>query len=137
VAGAKKLIERDEVFMIFGQHGTSTGFAIAPYLEQVKVPMIMTTAGPNPLRKYTFGGLASYSATIYQLTTHLVKRPEFDKVGFLYQNDDVGATARIGLEKALKENNIPLTADVGFERGTSEFSTQVLSLRDAGVDTVV
>lgn len=137
VAGAKKLIERDEVFMIFGQHGTATGFSIAPYLEQVKVPMIMTTAGPNPLRKYTFGGLSSYSSLVYRLAEHMVKRPEFKKIGFLYQNDDVGATARIGLDKALKENNVPLSADVGFERGTSEFSTQVLALRDAGVDTVI
>ena len=137
VAGAKKLIERDEVFMIFGQHGTATGFSIAPYLDQVQVPMIMTTAGPDPLRKYTFGGLSSYSSLVHRLTEHMVKRPEFKKIGFLYQNDDVGAVSRIGLNKALKEAGVELSADVGFERGTQEFSTQILALRDAGVDTVI
>lgn len=137
VAAAKKLVERDDVFMIFGQHGTPTGFAIAPYVEQMGVPMMMTTAGPSPLKKYVFGGLAPYSAIGYQLTDYLLKEGRFKKIGFLYQNDELGEAARLGLNKALKENGAELGADVGFERTTSEFSAQVLKIRDSGADAVV
>ena len=136
VAAAKKLVERDDVFMIFGQHGTPTGFAMAPYVEQMGVPMMMTTAGPSPLKKYVFGGLAPYSAIAYQLTNYLLKG-KFKNVGLLYQNDELGEAGRLGIGKSMKENDAELGADVGFERTTTDFSSQVLKIRDSGADAVI
>lgn len=136
VAAAKKLVESDDVFMIFGQHGTPTGFAMAPYVEEQGVPMMMTTAGP-PQKKYVFGGLANYAVHGHELMSYLLKQGGFKKVGFLYQNDEIGEAGRAGINKALKENGAELGADVGFERGTTEFSSQILKVRDAGVDAVI
>jgi len=137
VAAAKKLVERDDVFMIFGQHGTPTGFAMAPYMAQVGVPMWMTTAGPEPLNRYVFGGLAKYAALGYQITRFLAVEGKFSKIGFLYQNDDIGEASRRGMNKALKESGLALAADVGFERGTAEFQAQILKIRDSGADAVM
>ena len=137
LAGAKKLIERDQVFAIFGQLGTPTTLAIVPYVEQAKVPLFAADLPVDPAPKYAFGLQANYSDLIYPLTQFVIKTMPGKKLAYFYQNDDVGETGRVGLARALKESGRSLVADVGFERGTNEFETSVLKLRDAGADIVV
>jgi len=137
VAGLKKLVERDEVFLLFGNLGTPTTKAAMPYVDQVKVPYFVAVASPEPISRYTFGLMANYDQVMYSVTKYMVQKGGVRKPGFLYQNDDLGAIGRIGVERALKELNVPLAADVGYERGTNDYSTQVLKLRDAGVDGVI
>ncbi|MDQ2735894.1 MAG: ABC transporter substrate-binding protein, partial [Pseudomonadota bacterium] len=137
VAGIKKLVESDNVFLLFGNLGTPTTKAVMPYVEQSKIPYFVAVASPEPISRYTFGLMANYDQVMYQVTKYMVGKLGLKKIGYLYQNDDLGAIGRIGVERALKEFNVKLTADVGFERGTNDFSTQVLKLRDAGADGVV
>ncbi|MCO5089661.1 ABC transporter substrate-binding protein [Bosea sp. (in: a-proteobacteria)] len=137
LAGAKKLVERDGVFLLFGAMGTPTTLAVAPYADQVKVPFFTVNASPEPPRKYTFGLMANYSDVMYYVARQLSKEMGFKKIGYLYQNDDLGEVGRIGIERAFKELGVSFAADVGYERGTTDFSTHVLKLRDAGVDAVI
>jgi branched-chain amino acid transport system substrate-binding protein len=137
LAGAKKLVERDGVFAIVGQVGTPTIAAILPYTERAGVPVLTINPLPEPTPKYAFNVMAGFSELGYQLAKHLLSRPDVKRLGYLYQNDDLGEVGRIGLTKALKETNATLAADVGYERGASDLSTQVLRLRDAKVDAVV
>lgn len=137
LAGAKKLVERDKVLALFGQIGLPTTLAVVPYTEQVKVPFLSLSATSSPPPAYTFGMQASYSDLMYVLTQHVVKTLGMRKIGYLFQNDDLGEAGRVGMLRALKELNVPLTADVGYERGTTDFGTQVLKLRDAGAEIVI
>ena len=137
LAGIKKLVERDEVFVLFGNLGTPTTKAVMPYVEQAKIPYFVAVASPEPISRYTFGLMANYDQVMYQVTKYMVQKAGVKKPGYLYQNDDLGAVGRIGVERALKELNVPLAADVGYERGTNDFGTQVLKLRDAGADGVI
>ena len=137
VAGVKKLVERDNVFLLFGNLGTPTTKAAMPYVDQAKVPYFVAVASPEPISRYTFGLMANYDQVMYQVAKYMVQKGGVKKLGYLYQNDDLGTVGRIGVERALKELNMPLAADVGYERGTNDYSTQVLKLRDAGVDGVV
>lgn len=137
LAGAKRLVERDQVFMLVGQVGTPTTLAVMPYAEQNKIPFFTLVNPPDPSKRYTFGMTASYGDQMYQVTKYLVEKKGLKRIGFFYQNDDLGEAGRIGLNRALKELGMTLAADVGFERGTSDFSTQVLRLRDAEVDGVI
>jgi branched-chain amino acid transport system substrate-binding protein len=137
LAAAKKLTESNGVFAIVGQVGTPTIAAILPYTERVGVPVLTINPLPEPTPKYAFNVMAGFSELAYQLAKHLLSRPDVKRLGYLYQNDDLGEVGRIGLTKALKELNATLAADVGYERGASDLSTQVLRLRDAAVDAVV
>lgn len=137
VAGVKKLAERDEVFLLFGNLGTPTTKAAMPYVDQAKIPYFVAVASPEPISRYTFGLMANYDQVMYSVAKYLVQKAGVRKPGFLYQNDELGAIGRIGVERALKELNVPLVADVGYERGTNDYSTQVLKLRDAGADGVI
>lgn len=137
LAGAKKLVERDGVFFLFGAMGTPTTLAVAPYADQAEVPFFTVNASPEPPRKYTFGLMAHYSDVMYYVARQLATELGFKRIGYLYQNDDLGEVGRVGVEKAMKELGMELAADVGYERGTTDFSTHVLKLRDADVDAVI
>lgn len=137
LAGAKKLIERDNVFMIFGQMGTSTTQAVAPYAEQKKVPFMTVNASPEPAYEHTFGLMANYPDVMYQVTRYLIKDLGLKKIAYLYQNDDLGEVGRKGVMKAMDEASMKLVEDIGFERGSKDFSTQVLRLKDSGAEAVI
>ncbi|MCO5064261.1 MAG: ABC transporter substrate-binding protein [Rhizobiaceae bacterium] len=137
LAGAKKLVERDDVFMIFGQMGTSTTQAVAPYAEEKQVPFMTVNASPQPPFKYTFGLMAEYPDVMYRVARYLIDELKIKKIGYLYQNDDLGKLGREGIQRALDESSMKLIEDVGFERGAKDFSTQVLRLRDSGAEAVI
>ena len=137
LAAAKKLIERDEVFAIVGQVGTPGMAAILPYTEKMRTPVVTSGPMPPPTPKYAFNIMANFGDLTYHLAKHLIKTEGVTKLGYLYQNDDLGEMGRRGLEKALKELNVELAVDVGYERGANDLSTQVLKLRDGGAEAVI
>jgi ABC-type branched-subunit amino acid transport system substrate-binding protein len=137
LAGARKLVERDHVFAIVGQVGTPNIAAILPYTEPAKVPVVTINPLPVGQHKSAFNIMASFSDLSYHLTKYLLTKGGVKKLGYLYQNDALGEVGRVGVNKALKELGAKLTADVGYERGATDLNTQVLKLRDAGVEAVV
>ncbi len=137
LAGTKKLVERDGVFAIIGQVGTPNIAAMLPYTEPVKIPIVTINPLPPPTPKYAFNIMASFSDLAYHLTKHLLTKGGVKKLGYFYQNDALGEVGRVGLNKALTELNAKLAADIGYERGATDLNTQVLRLRDAGVEAVV
>jgi ABC-type branched-subunit amino acid transport system substrate-binding protein len=137
LAGAKKLVERDQVFAIVGQVGTPNIAAILPYSEPAKIPVVTINPLPPGNHKNAFNIMASFSDLSYHLTKYLLTKGGVTKLGYLYQNDALGEVGRVGVNKALTELNAKLAADVGYERGATDLNAQVLKLRDAGVQAVV
>ena len=138
LAAVKKLVERDKVMVVFGHMGTPTSLAIAPYLEHRQVPFFpVTTLPEDPARTETFGLQANYADIMYHVTRFVAEKAGAKRIGYFYQNDDLGEFVRVGIERALKDMGMTLAANVGYERGTTDFSTQVLRLRDAGADAVL
>jgi branched-chain amino acid transport system substrate-binding protein len=137
LAIAKKLIEQDKVFGIFGCFGTPTCGAVMPYAEQQKIPFFLYTAAPNPTPKHTFGLQSEYVDFSYHVARHLIRDEHKTKIAYFYQNDDLGEAGRIGLDRALKEVGLSLLGDVGYERGTTDFTTHVLKLRDSHAEAIV
>jgi branched-chain amino acid transport system substrate-binding protein len=139
LAGAKKLVERDQVFAIVGQVGAPTAAAILPFATQSRVPLLIIGAVPEPPPKYVFGMQASYADLMYHLTRHMLVTAGVKKLGYLYQNDDLGEIGRQGMVRALTElkaENL-LVADIGYERGNNDFGTQVLRLKDSSAEAVI
>lgn len=142
LAVAKKLIERDNIFAIFGCFGTPNCEAVRNYTEQKSIPLLTYSAlkGANTSipkgQAVTFGLTASYGDVSYALVKYYVSQG-LKNIGFLYQNDDLGENARKGVNRALDEANLKPGADVGYDRTTTDFTTHILKLRDAKPDAVV
>lgn len=137
LAGAKKLVERDEVAFLFGQLGTQTTAAIVPYAEQARVPFFTGNPVVPPYKHYTFGFMAPYSDQTYQLVSYLVGTRGVKRIAYLYQNDDLGEVARRGIDRAMGEKGMELAGTVGYERGTTDFATQILTLKKFSPEAVI
>jgi ABC-type branched-subunit amino acid transport system substrate-binding protein len=139
LAGAKKLVDRDQVFAIVGVVGAPTTAVLVPYIAQAKVPMVAINGMPPQASRYGFGLQGSYSDLMYALTRYLVGQAKVKKLGYLFQNDDLGEFGRAGMMRALKELGAEkvLVANVGYERGATDYTTQVLRLKDAGAEAVI
>lgn len=142
LAVAKKLIERDNIFAIFGCFGTPNCEAVRNYTEGKSIPLLTYSAlkGANTSipkgQAVTFGLTASYGDVSYALVKYYISKG-LKNIGFLYQNDDLGENARKGVNRALEEANLKLKVDVGYDRTTTDFTTHILKLRDAKPDAVV
>lgn len=58
-------------------------------------------------------------------------------VGVLYRNDSLGRATRLGVMKELARRGLPLTADVAYKPGTTNFAKQIAILRKKGVELAV
>jgi branched-chain amino acid transport system substrate-binding protein len=93
VTNAKRLVERDHVFVMMGHLGTPTTKAIKDYLDEKQVPNIFpatlasiwTTSG-----KWHVGDLATYTDQTGLIVDYLVKERKIRKIASFYQDDEYG-----------------------------------------------
>src|SRR5476649_1952338 len=95
VEQARKLVESDEVLLIFNSLGTPSNSAIQKYLNAKKVPQLFVATGATKWNDpknfpWTMGWQPNYQTegTIY--AQHILKNTPNAKIGVLYQNDDYG-----------------------------------------------
>ncbi|MGZ5130087.1 MAG: ABC transporter substrate-binding protein [Caldimonas sp.] len=140
MAASRKLVDRDEVLLMTGL-GTPTTVVAARYLEQAKVPLLfpmgasstqLNQAGLKQLFMVHPAYLTQAEIVVGWMLDHAgVKKP-----CIVYQLDPAGEDHLAGMKKAVAARNTQITAAEGFERGTSDFSAQVLKLKNAGCDFV-
>ena len=107
VEQARKLVESDEVLLIFNSLGTPSNSAIQKYMNAKKVPQLFVATGAtkwNDPKKFpwTMGWQPSYqsrSADLRQI--HPDKNKPDAKIAVLYQNDDFGKDYLKGLKDGL------------------------------------
>ncbi|MGZ5183644.1 MAG: ABC transporter substrate-binding protein [Caldimonas sp.] len=140
MAASRKLVDRDDVLLMTGL-GTPTTVVAARYLEQAKVPLLfpmgasstqLNQAGLKQLFMVHPAYLTQAEIVVGWMLDHAgVKKP-----CIVYQLDPAGEDHLAGMKKAVAARNTQITAAEGFERGTSDFSAQVLKLKNAGCDFV-
>ncbi len=109
VEQARKLVESDEVLLIFQSLGTPSNSAIQKYMNTKKVPQLFVATGAtkwgDPKNFPVDDGLAAElpepRARIY--AKYLLENHPNAKIGILYQNDDYGKDYVKGLKDGLGE----------------------------------
>lgn len=139
VQAAKKLVIKDKVFCMSMNMGAAGIFAILPFLEQQKVPMLPAGTANElltiPARKYVFVADTSYRlcgivAVKYLRDTLKAKHPRF---AVIYQDDVTGTQWLTGVkEGAAKYYNIKGIPELSYKRGAIDFSAQVAKCKQDG-----
>ena len=143
VENARKLVEEDDVALLFGMLGTPLNIAIRPYLNGKKVPQLFIAAGGstfNDPKKYpwTMGWqpiLHDEAAFYARMIEH---RTPDAKIGVLYQNDDFGKDLLSGLRSGLgdKADKMIVSAQ-SFQATDPTIDSQVVLLQNAGANVVM
>src|SRR5277367_1319297 len=95
VEQARKLVESDEVLVVFNPLGTPSNTAIEKYMNGKKVPQLFVATGAtkwNDPRQFpwTMGWQPSYQSEAHVYAQYLIKNNPNGKIAILYQDDDYG-----------------------------------------------
>ncbi|UGV28865.1 branched-chain amino acid ABC transporter substrate-binding protein [Rhodopseudomonas boonkerdii] len=143
VEQARKLVESDEVLMLFSTFGTPTNVAIMKYMNIKKVPQLFvgtggTIFGDHKKNPWTMGFRTSYQTEGQIYAKYLLKTKSDAKIAVLYQNDDFGKDHLTGLRVGLGEaGKKMIVAETGYEVSMPTVDSQVMNLKASGADVLV
>ena len=139
----RRLVEQDEVLLVFGPLGTPSNTAIHKYMQAKKVPHLFLATGAtkwddpkgNP---WTMGWQPNYQTETTIYAKHILKEKPNAKIAVLYQNDDYGKDYLKGLEDGLGDKaKTMIVAKVSYEVTDPTIDSQIVQLQATGADVFV
>jgi branched-chain amino acid transport system substrate-binding protein len=143
VEQARKLVEADEVLLIFNSLGTPSNTAIQKYMNAKKVPQLFVSTGAakwNDPKNFpwTMGWQPNYQTEARIYATYILKNHPGKTIGVLYQNDDFGKDYVIGLHEGLGDQAAKLiVVETSYETSSPTVDSQVVQIKAANPDIFV
>jgi branched-chain amino acid transport system substrate-binding protein len=143
VEQARKLVENDEVLLIFNPLGTPGNTAIQKYMNSKKVPQIFVSTGAakwNDPKNFpwTMGWQPSYQVEARIYGKYILQNYPGKTIGVLYQNDDFGKDYVIGLRDGLGDQAGKLIiVEASYETSSPTVDSQVVQIKGANPDIFV
>jgi len=140
VEQVRKLVESDEVLLVFQPLGTPSNTAIQKYMNSKKVPQLFVATGAtkwgdpkgNP---WTMGWQPTYQAEGQIYAKYIMKNHPNAKIGILFQNDDYGKDYVKGLKDGLGDKaKTMIVSELPYEPADPTVDSQIVSLKGSGAD---
>ena len=139
----RKLVEEDQVLLIFNPLGTPPNTAIRGYLNENKVPQLFVATGADKWNDpkdfpWTMGYQPSYRIEARIYGRYILKELPNAKIALLYQNDDFGKDYLIGLREGLGDKaDKMIVATKTYETSDPTVDSQIAALQGSGADVLV
>jgi len=143
VEEARRLVESDQVLLIFSSLGTPTNTAIHKYMNQKTVPQLFVFSGATKWGDpkhfpWTMGWIPNYQSEARIYAAHILEHHPNGKIGVLYQNDDYGKDYLKGLKDGLGDRGKSMiVAEASYETADTSVDSQVVSLKSSGAGIFV
>jgi branched-chain amino acid transport system substrate-binding protein len=143
VEQARKLVESDEVLLIFQSLGTPPNKAIHKYMNAKKVPQLFIATGATKWNDpknfhWTMGWQPSYQSETQIYAKYILKNMPNAKIAVMYQNDDYGKDYLKGLEDGLGAKGASMiVAKESFETSEPTIDSHIVKLKATGADVFV
>jgi branched-chain amino acid transport system substrate-binding protein len=143
VEQARKLVESDEVLLVFNPLGTPSNTAIQKYMNAKKVPQLFVSTGAakwNDPKNFpwTMGWQPNYQTEARIYGAYILKNFPGKTVGVLYQNDDFGKDYVTGLREGLGDQASKLILiESSYETSSPTVDSQVVQIKGANPDIFV
>ncbi|MGY3694967.1 branched-chain amino acid transport system substrate-binding protein [Bradyrhizobium sp. USDA 3240] len=140
VEQARKLVESDEVLLIFNSLGTPPNSAIQKYMNQKKVPQLFVATGAtkwNDPREFpwTMGWQPNYQSESIIYAKYILKNKPDAKIAVLYQNDDYGKDYLKGFKDGLGAKAASMiVAEDSYEVTEPTIDSHIVRLKASGAD---
>jgi branched-chain amino acid transport system substrate-binding protein len=140
VEQTRKLVESDEVLLVFQPLGTPGNTAIQKYMNQKKVPQLFVATGAtkwndpknNP---WTMGWQPNYQTESQIYAKYIMKENPNAKIAILYQNDDYGKDYVKGLKDGLGAKAATMiVAESSYEVSEPTVDSHIVKLKSSGAD---
>jgi ABC-type branched-subunit amino acid transport system substrate-binding protein len=143
VEQARKLVESDEVLLVFNPLGTPSNSAIQKYMNSKKVPQLFVATGATKWNDpqnfpWTMGWQPSYQAEARIYAKYLLKEKPDARIAVLYQNDDYGKDYLKGLKDGLGAKAASMIiAEESYETSEPSIDDHIVKLKSTGADVFV
>jgi branched-chain amino acid transport system substrate-binding protein len=143
VEQARKLVESDEVLLIFQSLGTPSNTAIQKYMNAKKVPQLFVATGAtkwNDPREFpwTMGWEPNYQSETRIYAKIILKQNPSAKIAVLYQNDDFGKDYLKGLKDGLGAKAASMiVAEESYDLSEPTIESQIVKLRASNADVFI
>ena len=139
----RKLIESDEVLLVFNALGTPTQNAVQKYHNAKKVPQLFLATGASKWNDpknfpWTMGFQPSYRVEARIFAKYILKAKPDAKVAVFYANDDFGKDYLAGLKDVFgdKASSI-IVAEESYETTEPSIDSHIVKLKGTGADVLV
>ena len=139
----RKLIESDEVFLVFNALGTPTQTAVQKYQNTKKVPQLFLATGASKWNDpkdfpWTMGFQPSYRVEARIFAKYILKEKPNGKIAVFYQNDDFGKDYVLGLKEILGDKaSSMIVAEESYETTEPSIDSHIVKLKGTGADVFV
>jgi branched-chain amino acid transport system substrate-binding protein len=139
VEQTRKLVESDEVLLVFQPLGTPSNTAIQKYMNSKKVPQLFVATGATKWGDpknfpWTMGWQPTYQAEGQIYAKYILKNHPNAKIGILYQNDDYGKDYVKGLKDGLGDKAKMIISEQPYEPADPTVDSQIVALKGSGAD---
>ncbi len=142
VASAQKLINRDQVFALYGGNCSAATVNVVPLANEHRipfyVPMAVSKNITNPFSRYVFRSniMSTMEGTL--IVDFAMDRYKPKRVAILHSTDEYGTEVHGPMAPRLKsKHGMDPVAIVGHKLGETDLSAQVLKLKEAKPDAVL
>jgi len=143
VEQARKLVESDEVLLIFNSLGTPSNSAIQKYMNSKKVPQLFVATGATKWNDpkefpWTMGWQPNYQSETQIYAKYILKHMPNAKIAVLYQNDDYGKDYLKGLKDGLGQKaSSMIVAEESFETSEPTIDNHIVKLKASNADVFI
>src|SRR3982750_3110307 len=142
VEQVRKLVESDEVLVVFNPLGTPSNTAIQKYLNSKKVPQLFVATGATKWNDpknfpWTMGWQPSYQSEAQIYAKYLMKEKPDAKIAVFYQNDDFGKDYLKGLKDGLGSKTSMIVAEESYETSEPSIDGHIVKLKSTGANTFI
>lgn len=143
VEQTRKLIESDEVLLVFNALGTPTQTAVQKYHNVKKVPQLFVATGASKWNDpknfpWTMGFQPSYRAEARIFAKYILQNKPNGKVAVFYANDDFGKDYVAGLKEVFGDKASKLIViEESYETSEPSIDNHIVKMKDTGADVLV
>jgi branched-chain amino acid transport system substrate-binding protein len=142
VEQVRRLVESDEVLVVFGPLGTPSNTAIQKYLNGKKVPQLFVATGATKWNDpksfpWTMGWQPSYQSEAQIYAKWLIREKPDARIAVLYQNDDFGKDYLNGLRESLGGKLTMIVAEESYEISEPTIDSHIVKIKAQSPDVVI
>ena len=143
VEQARKLVESDEVLLIFASLGTADNTAIQKYMNAKRVPQLFVASGATKWNDpqnfpWTMGWQPNYQSEARIYAKYILKQKPDARIAVLYQNDDYGKDYLKGLRDGLGDRAASMiVAEDAYEVAEPTIDSHVVKMKSLNADVFV
>jgi branched-chain amino acid transport system substrate-binding protein len=140
VEQVRRLVEQDEVLLIFQSLGTPSNTAIHKYMNAKKVPQLFVATGATKWGDpknfpWTMGWQPNYQTEAKIYAKYILEKYPNAKIAVLLQNDDYGKDYLKGFTDGLGDKaKSMIVAQATYEISEPTIDSQIVALKSSGAD---